>query len=645
MSTPDVRGAVVGGAGTGLVSWVVQYAPREAGITPWWPWGVAAGAAIVLTAVIVLVRRHPLVRLALTGAGGVGLGLWLASDRVPAATPGSEYWPLILAAGGLLLVGAIGFGLHRQSGTAGTVGFWSWRSRRNKGVASAWQIWRNSSAAALRRKAAQLRPSYRELRWWQRRSVSPKEFGTPLARVGLFKIWSSVEDVTVRVGGPRTGKTGELACRILDAPGAVIATSTRTDLIELTGLCRQRRGPLFVFNPAGVGDLPSTITFDPLVGCEAPKVAMTRAEDLVAGVTGPGHGSSDREFWEGQARRALAALLHAAALGGLSMREVQAWAADPVEARDTVTRLLRRSPQPAMRHDAEQFLSNNDRTRSSITSTIMPALGWLADPTATAAARAGSSFDVARLLADRGTVYMLGAQDAQTAPLVTALTGHIAREARRIAGLQPGGRLDPPLTLVLDEAALICPIPLDEWTADMGGRGVTIHIAAQSRAQLRQRWGDTGAAAIINNAATLMVFGGTRDHDDLNAWATLTGERDERVPTFDEHHEVRSHSIRRVPVLTAAQIAQLKERRAVIIRRGMPAAVGKVQMAWQRWEVRTAKPRVRLAARGRRVAQAWETAVDWTVRKLEAADIRLTARQEARAARRANNDRWGGGRR
>jgi type IV secretion system protein VirD4 len=33
----------------------------------------------------------------------------------------------------------------------------------------------------------------------------------------------------------------------------------------------------------------------------------------------------------------------------------------------------------------------------------------------------------------------------------------------------------------LDEAALICPVPLDKWTADMGGRNITIHIAAQSR--------------------------------------------------------------------------------------------------------------------------------------------------------------------
>ncbi|MQA63395.1 MAG: TraM recognition domain-containing protein, partial [Actinophytocola sp.] len=441
----------------------------------------------------------------------------------------------------------------------------------------------------------QLRPCYRDLSLWQKLRVPTREFATPLARVGMFRIWSTVEDVTVRVGGPRTGKTGELACRVVDAPGAVIATSTRTDLIELTGPVRKQVGPVNVFNPAGVGGLESSITFDPLSGCQVPKVAMTRAADLLSGVSAPG-GDGEREFWEGQARRALAALMHAAALGGRSMRDVQGWVANPNEAARDVTKFLHRSPEPSTMTDAAQFLATNDRTRSSICSTIMPALGWLADPIAAAAAESGV-FDVERLLTERGTVYMLGAEDAQTAPLVTALTGHIAREARRIAGNKRSGRLDPPLTLALDEAALICPIPLDNWTADMGGRGVTIHIAAQSRAQLRQRWGDNGAAAILNNAATLLIFGGTRDPEDLNAYATLTGERDEQVPTFDQWGEVRGRSVRRVPVLTAAQIAQLKERRVVIIRRGMPAAVGKVQMAWQRREVKAARRREQWAER------------------------------------------------
>ena len=54
---------------------------------------------------------------------------------------------------------------------------------------------------------------------------------------------------------------------VIDAPGAVLVTSTRTDLHELTAALRTRRGPVYVFNAVGLGDLPSTITFNPLTGC------------------------------------------------------------------------------------------------------------------------------------------------------------------------------------------------------------------------------------------------------------------------------------------------------------------------------------------------------------------------------------------
>jgi type IV secretion system protein VirD4 len=463
----------------------------------------------------------------------------------------------------------------------------------------------------VRRKATVLRPSTADLGVLGRLRMPTTEYATAVAKVGPWRVWSPIEDVTLRLGGPRTGKTGELAGRILDAPGAVIATSTRTDLIEVTGPVRARRGPLYVFNPSGIGGLASTVTFDPLAGCTVPTTANYRAADLLAGVSSPGTGG-DREFWTGQAQRALAALMHAAALGEASMRDVLAWVADPEQAGQEIQQYLRRSSEPAYVSDAFQFLTTNDRTRSSICATIMPSLGWLTDPAAAkasgGASSGGAGFDVPLLLEQRGTVYMLGAEDAQVGPLVTALTGHIAREARRLAATKRGGRLDPPLTLALDEAALICPIPLDNWTADMGGRGVTIHIAAQSRAQLRQRWGDTGAAAIMNNAATVLIYGGTRDEADLSAYSMLTGDREEDVATLDERGYLTATTTRRVPVLGQAQIAQLPAGRVVIIRRGMPASIGRVQMAWRRRDVRAAN---RAAARStRRAARATTARAD-----------------------------------
>ena len=574
----------------------------------------------------------------------VGVGLLTVGGLAHRTASGRE----LLAVGGLLLLTVGLVWRHHRAGSAVLVRRWSRRSTRHDGVASRWAILATGSRLAVRRKAIVLRPSLRQQSVLRRWAMRTREVATPIARVGLLRVWSPIEDVTLRIGGPRVGKSGELACRILDAPGAVIATSTRTDLVELTAQCRSRCGPVWVFNPSGLGGLPSTVTFDPLERCAEPRIAAARAADLLAGAEAPGaQFSGDREFWTAQARRVLTSLMHAAALGGGSMREVLGWVANPDGAAGEVQRLLRRSPEPAFEPDARQFLQTNDRTRSSICATIMPALGWLTDATAAAAAGQqvgrqvlldatgvtvtdgredeyrAAGLDVGQLLGQRGTVYLLGAQDAQVAPLVTALTGHVARTARQLAASMPSGRLDPPLTLVLDEAALICPIPLDEWTADMGGRNVTLHIAAQSRAQLRHRWQDTGAAAILNNAGTVLLFGGTRDPDDLQAYTLLIGDRDEPVRTHDQHGRLASVTVRRAPVLSAAQLAQLPAGRVVVIRRGMPPAIGTVAMAWQRRDVRHA------ARRAYRVERAAERAVRRARRKL------VWARRRAWVAARA----------
>ncbi|MEC3976238.1 type IV secretory system conjugative DNA transfer family protein [Amycolatopsis sp. H20-H5] len=569
------------GVGVALSGWHVKVAVV-------WPWFVVAGVAAGVLGLAELMKGNA-ARIVTVALGLVGLSAWFVG-WVPVETPGYDVWPWGLLLGGPVLAVAAFLGLRGRGGSRGLIGRWSNRSRRNGGVASRWQIFRVASKSAMRRKAKVLKPGLRKAMWWTRRRVPVLTYATPIARVGRQRIWSPVEDITLRFGGPRSGKTGELACRILDAPGAVIATSTRTDLIDLTAKLREQQGPTYVFNPSGLGNLPSTITFDPLTGCENAVTATYRATDLLPA----DGGDSDREHWISQARRALAALMHAAALGGLEMGDVQSWVADPEGTADEVLRLLRKSREPAFEQTAQQFLTTNDRTRSSITTTIMPALGWLTDPTARAAAT-GGAFDVAELLDSRATVYLLGADEGHTAPLVAALTAHLAREARRIASESLGGRLDPALTLVLDEAALVCPVPLDAWTADMGGRNVTIHIGAQSRAQLRKRWGDTGCGAIMTNSATVLILAGARDGDDLQAYSLLTSDRHELVESQDADGRVTGRTPQRVPVLSPGQIAQLPELHAVIIRRGMPAAIGKLQMAWKRGDVKALERRERLA--------------------------------------------------
>ena len=155
-------------------------------------------------------------------------------------------------------------------------------------------------------------------------------------------------------------------------------------------------------------------------------------------------------------------------------------------------------------------------------------------------------------------------------------------------GVEVAHDLDAAVVTVgrLDEAALICPVPLHQWTADMGGRGVTIIAAFQSRAQVLDRYGESKAEVILNNSAAVMVFGGTRSREDLTYWSTLGGERDEPTLTTDMHGRVASRTTRRVPVLAPAQIANLPAETVVTFRRGMPPVIGRVQMAYRRADVR-----------------------------------------------------------
>lgn len=561
-------------------------------------------------------------------AAAAGLG---AVAVLPALTLVEQAGPWLIA---LLAAALAGVGWLRWSRSEATVTRWGARVRRKSGVASSVDIARSGSGMAMRRKAPAVRPSLAPgspgARLAQLVRLPVIAVGVELCRVGALRVWASIEDVVVVFGGPRVGKTQWLAGRVLDAPGAVLVTSTRTDLLAQTGPLRARTGPVLVFNPVGLAGIASTITFDPLTGCVDPVTAHERAEDMLAAANGAGGG--DREFWDGQARRNLAALLHAAALGAtagraLTMLDVQRWLADLDAAEAEIGELLAGSPEPAFESAVAQFIATNARTRTSITATIAPAVAWLTHGPARAAAapvgQGGEPFDVAALLASKATVYLLGGEEAQVAPLVCALTGHVAREARRLAAQMPGGRLDPPLSLRLDEAALICPVPLDRWTADMGGRGVNIVACFQSRAQLVDRYGEAKAAVILNNSGARLLFGGTADRDDLTYWSTLAGDREESVLTTDLHGRVASRSTRRVPVLSPAQLANLPARRVVVFRRDMPPAIGRAEQAWRRRDVHdyhhpgalTVRARACLArgrvASGRWIALRVRPAVGW----------------------------------
>ncbi len=402
--------------------------------------------------------------------------------------------------------------------------------QRHGSVATRLDVAEVASAKALCLKARVLRPSLASGSRWARRRLSPTQLGVLIVKIGWGwwgqRVWSSCEDATGRIGGPRTGKTLSLACHGLDAPGALITTSTRLDLAEMVQTARAARGVVHVFNPAALGGIGSTVRWRVLAGCTDYTTAQRRAADLIP----ESHGDAER--WDNAARRVLGILLHAAASSGRSMRDVVRWAGDNTpQTHAEVTDALIEGGDGARDRIAAMRLHwiTNDRTRTSVTATMSTPLAWVSDDLARTLGDAPAGdphlLDVPKLLATGGTLHLIGHESATSlSPLIGALVAEIAHAARTLAATQAGGRLDPPATFLLDEAALVCPVPLDKWTADMGGRGVTIHISVQSLAQLRQRWGKDGAGTILANIASFLVFGGSVAAEDLKDISLLTGE-------------------------------------------------------------------------------------------------------------------------
>ena len=113
-------------------------------------------------------------------------------------------------------------------------------------------------------RARQLRPSLAG-----ERRIPPGDVGVALGRL-LPKgpvLRTSWEDVLLAVMAPRAGKTTALAIpAILDAPGAVIATSNKADLWAATAALRAEATgeTVWTFDPQRIAHAPQTWWWNPL---------------------------------------------------------------------------------------------------------------------------------------------------------------------------------------------------------------------------------------------------------------------------------------------------------------------------------------------------------------------------------------------
>ncbi len=395
---------------------------------------------------------------------------------------------------------------------------------RIEGLADRHQVRAAAGPAALLGRAKTLRPSLV--------SPGPAEVGYQLGTSRGIGCWSSVEDSMVLLGPPRSGKGYHLVIpMLLDAPGAVITTATRSDNLAATITARAKFGPVGVFDPQGLATgVPSALRWSPVRGCERPQTAMIRANALCVDAA---DGTESGSFWRQQTVTAVRCLLHAAALDNRPPADLYRWSLSPAAAKDAVD-ILVHAPGAALAWDRalDAIVSADPRQRDSVWAMVANTFAALADPAVLDAVSPAPAerFDPADFLSRRGTLYLLGTASGAvaTAGLVAALVEDVVEVARRLAARSPGARLDPPLGLVLDEAANY-PLPsLGALMSEGGGTGITTLAVLQSLAQARDRWGREQAQGIWDSAIVKIVLGGGGDADDLADIARLVGERTER---------------------------------------------------------------------------------------------------------------------
>ena len=182
----------------------------------------------------------------------VSLGLELAKDRAR--------WPAYAT----LITGAIAI----IAGVVVAVG-WPWWSRRDGHIdRAARHMGHGHAIAPLTLKQVRAKAQ----------AFNLKTPGLPIARsaAGGVQLYSDFEACTAMIAGPRTGKTAGFGIPlILEAPGPVLATSNKRDLVDATRDLRARgggaaaTGRTWVFDPQGIAGEPVTWWWNPLTMCAA----------------------------------------------------------------------------------------------------------------------------------------------------------------------------------------------------------------------------------------------------------------------------------------------------------------------------------------------------------------------------------------
>ncbi|MET8475599.1 TraM recognition domain-containing protein [Streptomyces sp. NPDC006422] len=283
---------------------------------------------------------------------------------------------------------------------------------------------------------------------------------------------------------------------IQDAEGPVLVITSSPDVWEETKDARAKLGPVLLYDPTHRCDTPARVHWNPAAGCTDKDVAAQRAQALLAPIRPTA--KLDSALAE-TADTLLRSYLHAAAVDGKPFRHVHRWAQGS-QVQDAV-RILRTNPKAASGTggELEAALTSHPERRDmaqELTARALSALFSVHIREACTPNRT-DALTLDSFVNEGGTLYVVGEpiEDPKgqpgAMPLLTALASSVVEHGRRVAERSPAGRLDPPMTFVLDDVAAVAPLPqLPELLSTGADRGLVTLALLRSREQGRTRWPD-----------------------------------------------------------------------------------------------------------------------------------------------------------
>lgn len=401
--------------------------------------------------------------------------------------------------------------------------------------------------------------------------------GVPIGRTvaagqPLFGSW---EDMHLDIWGPRTGKTTSRAVpAILDAPGAVLVTSNKRDVVDATRDVRAGRGPVWVFDPQGIALEEPTWWWNPLSYVTDEVKAAKLAEHFAAGSRDPG--ARTDAYFDPAGQDLLAGLLLAAALDSRPITDVYTWLTRPTD--ETAADILRGHGFTLTSDQVAGVVAAPDKQRGGIFGTAQQMASCLTNRavsrwvTPQGAIDTRTQLSPAEFVRDGGTLYSLSKEGKGTAgPLVTALTVAVVEAAEEQAARSTGGRLAVPLVGVLDEAANVCRWrELPNLYSHYGSRGIVLMTILQSWSQGTEVWGEAGMKKLWSASNVKVYGGGVSEAAFLEDLSRMIGDYDRQGSSvsYGRGHRTVSKQLHRERILDVADLAAMPKGRAVVLSSG-----------------------------------------------------------------------------